>query len=191
MIDMDKAELAIADFLVAAGVDEGEHTRETPSRVARAWREALTGYEEDPAVHLRRQFEAPDDPGLVIVAGIRLVSTCAHHLLPITGHATVAYRPEPGNRVVGLSKLARVLHGYARRLQVQERIGYQVVEALRAELRPVGAACVITATHGCMAMRGVMEPHAVTTTHALAGQWRPEHPDVRAVLDEHNKNREG
>ncbi|MFD6198225.1 GTP cyclohydrolase 1 [Mycobacteroides salmoniphilum] len=185
MIDVEKVKSAITDLLLATGVGNDEHTEDTPGRVARAWAESLAGYDEDPAAHLRRRFPAPSDPGLVIVAGIRLVSTCAHHLLPITGVATVAYRPCTGSEVVGLSKLARVVHGYARRLQVQERIGYQVTTAVQEELSPVGAACFITAAHGCMEVRGVKEPASVTTTHAMSGQWVPGHPDVVAVLAEH------
>ncbi|RCV51918.1 GTP cyclohydrolase I [Marinitenerispora sediminis] len=188
MIDLDKVETAVTDLLLALGVDEGEHTQDTPRRVAKAWAETLSGYDDDPSRHLLRTFSAPHDPGLIIVTGIRLSSTCAHHLLPVTGTATVAYRPRPGDQIVGLSKLARVLHGYARRLQVQERIGHQVVTAVQDALAPVGSACVITAEHGCMAVRGVNEPATVTTTRALSGEWRPDHPDVRAVLAEHSGN---
>src|SRR5699024_2967068 len=84
---------AVAMFLDALGVDEGDHTADTPSRVAKAWRHLLSGYAEEPKQHLHKQFSAPENPGLVVVSGIRLASTCAHHLLPITGTATVAYRP--------------------------------------------------------------------------------------------------
>src|SRR5690606_15215668 len=127
----------------------------TPRRVAAMWAEVLAGYSQDPAEHLTVTFPAPPDPGLVVVAGIRVQSTCAHHLLPISGTATVAYRPGLGRRVVGLSKLARLVEGYSRRLQVQERLGHQVVDAIDRRLAPDGAACVITAEHGCMTLRGV------------------------------------
>ena len=189
MIDIDKAANAIADLLVALHVDEGDHTRNTPGRVAFALAEMLRGYDEDPLVYLRNPFSAPSDPGLIIVAGIRLTSLCAHHLLPITGTATVAYRPRPGDPIVGLSKLARVVSGYALRLQVQERIGHQVTTAIQETLRPLGSACVITAAHGCMALRGIGEPTAVTTTQSLAGDWTPGHPDVATVLAAHSANR--
>jgi GTP cyclohydrolase I len=175
---------AVADLLRALEIDD-PHTERTPDRVASMWHEVLAGYHEDPAVHLERTFPAPADPGLIIVAGIRVQSTCAHHLLPITGYATVAYRPHPGDRVVGLSKLARLFTGYARRLQVQERLGHQVASALEERLRPEGAACVITAEHGCMAHRGVMLPGTVTTTVAMAGDWTGDHPDGQTVLAEH------
>lgn len=170
----DPVAAAVADLLSALGVDEGAHTADTPRRVAAAWRDQLAGYAEDPRAHLKKTFPAPENPGLVVVSGLRLQSTCAHHLLPITGRATVAYRPRVGDPVVGLSKLSRLLDGYARRLQVQEQIGAQVVTAIQDVLDPVGSACVITAEHGCMSIRGVMEPGATTTTTALGGEWLNE-----------------
>jgi GTP cyclohydrolase I len=183
-MDPGRISAAVADLVAALEVDD-PHTVDTPARVARYWTETLGGYDEDPADHLKRTFPGPDDPGLIVVAGIRVNSTCAHHLLPIFGHATVAYRPQPGAEVVGLSKLARVVRGYARRLQVQERLGCQVASALQQRLDPVGAACLITAEHGCMTQRGLMDPGTVTTTVALSGDWRPGHPDVVAVRAEH------
>lgn len=167
--DLDGIEVAVKTMLDAFGVNEGDHTADTPRRVAKAWREQLAGYFEDPREHLYKRFSAPDDPGLVVVSGIAMKSTCAHHLLPFTGTATVAYRPSPGQEVVGLSKLARVLQGYARRLQVQERIGAQTVEAIRDVLTPSGAVVLITATHDCMRLRGVEDPEATTTTMAKTG----------------------
>ena len=101
MVDIDQAALAVKDLLQAFGVspDESDHLHETPERSAKAWGEILAGYREDPADHLSKTFTAPRDPGLVIVAGVRLQSMCAHHLLPFSGIATVAYRPSPGQRV--------------------------------------------------------------------------------------------
>lgn len=168
-MDMDAATAAVKMLLDAFGVNEGDHTADTPDRVARAWREQLSGYQEDPRTHLYKTFSAPEDPGLVVVSGIAMKSTCAHHLLPFTGRATVAYRPCPGQDVVGLSKLARVLQGYAKRLQVQERIGAQTAQAIRDVLKPSGAMVMITATHDCMRLRGVEDPEAVTTTMAKIG----------------------
>lgn len=190
-MDQDKAATAVRDLLTALGVDEGEHTANTPDRVAKAWATALDGYTVDPARHLAVTFPAPADPGLVVLSGIRVRSTCAHHLLPITGAATVAYRPAPGARLVGLSKLARVLGDYAARLQVQERLGYQVANTLQDVLQPEGAACVITAGHGCISLRGVEQPHSVTTTVATTGAWRVDidHPDIATVLAEHRASR--
>jgi GTP cyclohydrolase I len=183
-IDLDKVAAAVDGLLTALGVDEGDHTADTPRRVAKSWAHQLAGYAEDPAAHLERTFTAPSNPGLVIQTGIRVASTCAHHLLPITGYATVAYRPR-GNRVVGLSKLARLVDGYARRLQVQEQLGRQVTDALFRTLAPYGAGCLITATHGCMALRGVQSPGATTTTHAWAGGWQASDQEAQQVIAEH------
>jgi GTP cyclohydrolase I len=168
-VEQSDAELSVKHLLAALGVDEGDHTANTPARVAKAWHEMLWGYREDPAEHLQTTFSAPTNPGLVIVEGISMTSVCAHHMLPFSGWATVAYRPSPGQRIVGLSKLARVLHGYSARMQVQERIGAQTVDAIVAQLRPSGAICLITATHDCMRLRGVREPSAATTTEAKEG----------------------
>lgn len=168
-MNLADAELAVKHLLAALGVDEGDHTDNTPARVAKAWRDMLWGYRDNPADHLTTTFSAPANPGLVIVEGITLTSVCAHHMLPFTGWATVAYRPSPGQRIVGLSKLARVVAGYAARLQVQERIGAQTVEAINDRLRPSGVMCLITATHDCMRLRGVREPAAATTTQAREG----------------------
>jgi GTP cyclohydrolase I len=181
---------AVEAFLEALGVDEGDHTADTPARVAKAWKHMLGGYAEDPAIHLRKTFSAPGNPGLVVVAGIRLTSTCAHHLLPITGTATVAYRPRPGQEVVGLSKLSRLVEGYARRLQVQERIGNQVVSAIQEALNPMGAACFITAGHGCMTLRGVQQQNTETLTVASSGEWLVTgHPDMVEVSAMHRAAR--
>ncbi len=164
-------EKAVQQLLEALGMNEGEHTAKTPERVARAWREMLWGYGEVPEDHLDTDFPAPADPGLVVMHGISFASTCAHHLLPFSGRATVAYRPSPGQRVVGISKLARLFHGYAARLQIQERIGHQVAAGIMRKLNPSGAMCLITARHDCMRLRGVCEPHAETTTEARNGSW--------------------
>ena len=184
MIDMDAAEKAVADLLSAFGVDEGDHTERTPFRSAKAWRDILCGYNEDPAEHLNVTFSAPGDPGLIIVSGISMKSTCAHHLLPFTGVATVAYRPSPNQPIVGLSKLPRVLHGYARRLQVQERIGSQTVDAIIRKLAPSGAVVLITASHDCMRLRGIGEPEADTTTLAKSGHITDE--ELGFIRDSHN-----
>lgn len=178
MVDVDAAALAVKDLLGAFGVPEDDHTEGTPLRSAKAWADILSGYREDPAEHLDTTFSAPDDPGLVMVAGVQLQSMCAHHLLPFSGVATVAYRPSPGQRVVGLSKLSRVVQGYARRLQVQERIGADTVDAIMARLRPAGAVVIITAAHDCMRLRGVREPAAATTTIASKGLVLPHEWDA-------------
>lgn len=177
-MDLPAAAAAVAALLDALGVDEGEHTADTPNRVARSWAELLAGYDSDPALELETTFPAPPDPGLVVVAGIRLQSTCAHHLLPFTGTATVAYRPTEGARIVGLSKLSRVVAGYARRLQVQEQIGAQVAHAVMDKLHPGGVAVLITSTHQCMTLRGACDDGAVTTTVSLGGHLTPEDSDT-------------
>jgi len=172
-MEPNEAEQAIKLLLQALGVDEGEHTAGTPARVAQAWKEQLWGYDETPENYLTTTFPAPDDPGLIIQAGIDVQSTCAHHLLPILGHATIAYRPMRGQRIVGLSKLTRLVYGYCARLQVQERIGQQAVDGIMRVLEPAGAACLITAEHSCMRLRGVRSPASDTTTVATRGDLEP------------------
>lgn len=172
--DVDAAEQAVAQLLTAFGIDEGEHTARTPRRVAEAWSHMLAGYTQDPRRHLEVTFPAPDDPGLVVVHGINVSSTCAHHMLPIAGTATVAYRPAPGQRVVGLSKLSRLVQGYARRLQVQERLTEQVAAAIHEVLSPEGVTVIVTATHDCMRLRGVEETASETTTIARRGTLDPD-----------------
>jgi GTP cyclohydrolase IA len=184
-VEPEGAEIAIKLLLDSLGVDEGEHTAETPQRVARAWRQMLWGYNECPDDHLLKTFPGPEDPGLVVQSGIDIQSTCAHHLLPILGTATVAYRPKPGQRIVGLSKLARLTYGYAARLQVQERIGFQVADAIQRMLRPAGSIAVLTCTHDCMRIRGVRSPASVTTTEALRGELSES--DIALVRQLHSR----
>ena len=168
--DIPRAAAAITELLASFGVDVDDHTARTPERVALAWGDILSGYRESPAAHLGVTFSAPQNPGLVIARKVRIQSTCAHHLLPITGVATIAYRPRPGERVVGLSKLTRLADGYARRLQVQENITAQIVEAIQSELNPQWAACAITAEHGCMTLRGVRDACGDTLTYNETGE---------------------
>jgi GTP cyclohydrolase I len=182
-VEHNDAEQAIKLLLQALGVDEGEHTADTPARVAKSFKDQLWGYQETPEDYLQTTFPAPDDPGLIIQAGIDVQSTCAHHLLPILGRATVAYRPVCGQRIVGLSKLTRVVYAYSARLQVQERIGQQVVDTIMKSLRPAGAMAVITAEHACMRLRGVRSPSTETTTTARRGSLQPE--DIMLVHQLH------
>lgn len=169
-IKHEDAALAVKQLLLALGVDEGEHTAETPERVARAWADVLWGYLDEPDKHLEKTFPGPNDPGLVVQAGIDIQSTCAHHLLPFGGHATVAYRPNPGDRIVGLSKLTRVAYGYSARLQVQERIGWQVADAIDRKLAPQGVCVILTCVHDCIRLRGARSPASTTTTVAQRGE---------------------
>lgn len=175
------AEHAIRDLLEALHVPRDEHTADTPARVARAFCELLAGYTEDPADHLERTFPGPADGALVVLRGVRFTSLCAHHLLPFTGTATVAYVPEDGAPIVGLSKLARLVEGYARRLQTQEILGEQIRDALTARLKTQAAGVVITARHACMGIRGVRQPDAEMVTSSLAGLFRTD-PRARAEL---------
>ena len=168
-VDLDAAEVAAAGLLAALGADPGsEHLRETPRRVARAFAELLS----------RRPFAAttfPNDEGydeLVVVQGIPFQSLCMHHLLPFHGVAHVAYLP--GDRVVGLSKLARVVEYFSRELQIQERLTTQVADWLEVELDPKGAGIVIEAEHLCMSLRGVQKPGARTVTSALRGALKDD-----------------
>lgn len=187
---LDDMAAAVSYLLGAFGVDEGDHTADTPRRVAKAWAHMLAGYQEDPAKHLNRTFPAPDGPGPVVVSGIRLTSTCAHHLLPFVGTATVAYQPAPGKQIVGLSKLSRLVQGYSRRLQVQERIGTQVADAINDQLRPSWVVVVISASHQCMTLRGVEDPHAMTTTRTIRGSLVPD-ADLALVADAHRAAHQG
>lgn len=182
----DPAAEAVDDLLTALGVPRDEHTADTPGRVAKAYRELLAGYGEDPADHLDRQFPGPADAGVVAVTGVRFTSLCAHHMLPFSGRATVAYLPGPGEPIVGLSKLARVLEGYARRLQTQEVLGSQVADALVAKLAPLGAACIITSGHACMGIRGVRQADAVMTTSSLRGVFRTQDASRAELMTLHH-----
>lgn len=162
------------EFMRALGLDmDDEHLEETPARVMRSrFDEIFKGLNEDPREHLRRSFE--DDESLtdqfVIVDSIQVESMCAHHFLPFRGKAHVGYIPD--DKVVGLSKLARVTDGYARRPQVQERLTNQVADAVYEELEPTAVVVYIQAEHECMSCRGVMEPQSSTRTTALRGDAR-------------------
>lgn len=173
---------AIRTLIRWAGDDPGrEGLLDTPQRVARAWKEYCQGYDEDPAHHLGRGFEEVggyDD--IVLLNGIPFQSHCEHHMAPITGKASIAYLPK--DRVVGISKLARVLHGFASRLQVQERLTAQVADCIWDKLRPQGVAVVIEATHGCMTARGVRTPGVGMVTSRMMGVFRDDERSRQEVL---------
>lgn len=180
-VDELAAERAVADLLSAVGEDPArEGLRDTPSRVARAWKEILAGYQVDPRTYLKVTF-ASDHDDLVVVKDIPFHSMCEHHLLPFSGYAHIAYIPADG-RVVGLSKLARVVDGYANRLQLQERITNQVADAIEHALNPVGTGVMIEAEHMCMSIRGVRRPDALTTTIAGRGCFAPGQPQRQELL---------
>jgi GTP cyclohydrolase IA len=154
---------------------------DTPKRVARAWKEYCQGYEEDPGLHLSRTFdEVGGYDELVLLKDIPFQSHCEHHMAPIIGKASIAYMPH--NRVVGISKLARVLNGFSRRLQVQERLTAQVAQCIWDNLHPHGVAVVIEAQHGCMTGRGVRTPGVGMTTSRLLGCFLDDHRSRKEVL---------
>ena len=173
---------AIRTLIRWAGDDpEREGLFDTPRRVACAWREYARGYKEDPAVHLSRTFEEVGGyDEIVLLKNIPFQSHCEHHMAPIIGKASIAYLPN--NKVVGISKLARVLHGFARRLQVQERLTAQVADAIWQHLQPKGVAVVIEATHACMTARGVQTPGVMMTTSRMMGTFREDERSRREVL---------
>jgi GTP cyclohydrolase I len=154
---------------------------DTPKRVARAWLEYCQGYQDDPSLHLSRTFEEVGGyDELVLLKDIPFQSHCEHHMAPIVGKASIAYMPQ--NRVVGISKLARVLHGFAQRLQVQERLTAEVAQCIWDNLHPQGVAVVIEATHGCMTGRGVRTPGVAMTTSRLLGCFLDDHRSRKEVL---------
>jgi GTP cyclohydrolase I len=162
----------IRELLEAIGEDPSrEGLLETPRRVADMYVELFDGIESDPGEHLRVTFEVGHDE-MVMVRDIPFTSLCEHHLVPFVGHAHVAYLPSADGRIAGLSKLARLVEGYARRLQVQERMTTQLVEAMERELKPRGSIVVIEAEHFCMSMRGVKKDGMTTVTSAVRGVFR-------------------
>ncbi len=173
---------AVRTLIRWAGDDpEREGLVDTPLRVARAWREYAKGYDEDPCVHLSRTFdEVGGYDEIVLLKDIPFHSHCEHHLAPIIGKAAIAYLPR--NKVVGISKLARVLNGFARRLQVQERLTAQVADCIWEHLQPQGVAVVIEASHACMTARGVQTPGTMMTTSRMMGTFRSDERSRREVL---------
>ncbi len=158
-----------------------EGLRDTPKRVARAWKEYCTGYGEDPAIHLSRVFEEVGGyDELVLLKDIPFQSHCEHHMAPIIGKASIAYMPT--DRVVGISKLARVLHGFSRRLQVQERLTAEVARCIQENLKPHGVAVVIEASHSCMTARGVRTPGVTMVTSKLLGCFLDDNRSRKEVL---------
>ena len=173
---------AVRTLIRWAGDDpEREGLLDTPARVARAWREYARGYEEDPAAHLARTFhEVGGYDEIVLLRDIPFQSHCEHHMAPIIGKASIAYLPS--DKVVGISKLARVLHGFARRLQVQERLTAEVADCIWDNLEPKGVAVVIEASHACMTARGVGTPGVMMTTSRMMGIFRSDERSRREVL---------
>jgi GTP cyclohydrolase I len=170
--DEKRAEAAIRELLYAVGEDpDREGLRETPSRVARAYREIFSGLRQEPEDVLTTTFDLGHDE-MVLVKDIEVMSSCEHHLVPFVGVAHVGYIPAISGKITGLSKLARLVDVYARRPQVQERLTTQVADALMRILEPRGVIVVVECEHMCMTMRGVRKPGAKTITSAVRGQLR-------------------
>ncbi len=178
----DEVQDAIRTLIRWSGDDpQREGLLDTPARVGRAWKEYCQGYGSDPAIHLARQFEEVGGYNeLVLLKDIPFQSHCEHHLAPITGTAAIAYMPR--DKVVGISKLARVLHGFAERLQIQERLTAEVAQCIWDNLHPHGVAVVINAQHGCMTGRGVKTPGVSMITSRLLGCFLDDSRSRKEVL---------
>ena len=178
-VDLDRAEAAVRELLIAIGEDpERDGLKSTPRRVAKSYAEIFAGLMVDPDEVLETTFDEHHDE-LVLVKDIPLYSTCEHHLVPWHGTAAVGYIPGVDGRITGLSKLARVVDLYARRPQVQERLTSQVADAVMKKLQPRGVIVVVQAEHLCMAMRGIRKPGTTTMTSAVRGTMKAD-PRSRA-----------
>ena len=178
----DEAEAAVRTLLRWAGDDPGrEGLRDTPARVARAYEDWFSGYADDPVTFLQRTFEEVEGyDEMVVLRDIRFESHCEHHLAPIIGRAHVGYLPV--RKVVGISKLARVVDAYARRLQVQEKMNAQIANCIQQVLEPKGVAVVIEAAHQCMTTRGVHKPGVTMVTSTMIGAFREDARTRREFL---------
>ena len=178
----DEVAEAVRTILRWTGDDPNrEGLIDTPKRVARAWKEYCQGYGEDPAHHLSRIFEEVGGyDEIVLLKDIPFQSHCEHHMAPIIGKASIAYLPQ--DHVVGISKLARVLHAYARRLQVQERLTAEVADCIWNHLHPRGVAVVIEASHACMTARGVRTPGVAMVTSRMMGVFRDDERSRKEIL---------
>ncbi|MEK7995467.1 MAG: GTP cyclohydrolase I FolE [Planctomycetota bacterium] len=178
-VDADKIEKAVKDILVAVGEDtQREGLKRTPERVARMYAELLGGMYEDPDKHLRGVFTENYDE-IVLLRDIPFYSICEHHLMPFIGSAHVAYLP--CGMVLGVSKLARIVDCFARRLQTQERLTYQIADYIMTSLKPQGAAVVLEASHSCMTIRGIRKPGSSMVTSALRGIFKRD-PRTRSEV---------
>ncbi|HUB86151.1 MAG TPA: GTP cyclohydrolase I FolE [Rhizomicrobium sp.] len=178
----EEAERAVRTLLLWAGDDPArEGLRDTPARVARAFEDWFSGYGEDPESYLARTFEEVEGyDDMIVLKDIRFESHCEHHLAPIIGRAHVGYLPN--KKVVGISKLARVVEAYARRLQVQEKMNAQIAHTIDAVLQPKGVAVVIEAAHQCMTTRGVHKPGVSLVTSTMHGAFRDNEATRREFL---------
>lgn len=173
-VDTNRIEAAVLEILAALGEDpERDGLQKTPGRVARMYEELFAGFEENPADHLEVTFAADHDE-MVMVRDIPFASLCEHHMVPFMGRAHLAYIPGSDGRITGLSKLARLVDGYAKRLQVQERMTSQIADAIELALDPKGVLVVVEAEHLCMSMRGVKKSGTSTVTSAVRGLFRSD-----------------
>lgn len=181
-VDRPRIESAVKEILAAIGEDpQRDGLIDTPARVARMFEETCGGLHEEPERHLETVFDVDHDE-VIVVRDIPLYSICEHHLIPFFGRAHVGYIPQKGGPLTGLSKLARVVDGFARRPQVQERLTRQVADAMRDKLNAQGVIVVIEAEHLCMSMRGVQKPGAQTVTSAVHGVFRDNAASRAEVL---------
>ncbi len=173
-IDLERAEKAVRELLYAIGENpDRDGLQSTPKRVAAMCEEIFIGIDQDPSQHLEITFDAGHEE-MVMVKDIPFTSTCEHHLIPFLGKAHVAYIPSKEGKITGLSKLARLVEGYSRRLQVQERMTTQIADAIESILLPRGVLVVVEAEHLCMAMRGVKKSGTLTVTSAVRGVFRDD-----------------
>ncbi|MGE4220947.1 MAG: GTP cyclohydrolase I FolE [Alphaproteobacteria bacterium] len=181
-VDRTRAEKAVRDLLIWAGEDpDREGLLETPARVVRSFEEFFAGYKDNPVEMLERTFEETDGyDEMVVLRGIDFISHCEHHMVPIIGRAHVAYLPD--KRVVGISKLARVVDVYAKRLQIQERMTAQIANSVNTVLQPKGVAVVIEAEHQCMTTRGVQKSGVKMVTSRMLGSFRDDAKTRREFL---------
>jgi GTP cyclohydrolase IA len=178
-VDHDRIKRAVREILAAVGENpDREGLLETPDRVARMYAEIFSGLSSDPAVHLQKTFTQKHDE-MVLVKDIAFASCCEHHLLPFTGKAHIAYLPN--GRIVGLSKLARVVDAVSRRPQVQERMTEEIADLLMTHLKARGVGVIVEADHSCMTIRGVRKPGAMTITSSMRGGFL-DHPATRAEM---------
>jgi len=179
-IDTEKIRKAVREILLAVGEDtEREGLKATPERVARMYAELLGGMHEDPKRHLRSVFTEIYDE-IVVLRDIPFYSICEHHLMPFIGSAHVAYLPS--GAVLGVSKLARIVDCFARRLQTQERLTYQIADFIMDSLKPQGVTVVLEASHSCMTIRGIKKPGSVMVTSALRGIFKRDPKSRNEVL---------
>jgi GTP cyclohydrolase I len=168
-VDLPRIEAAVREILLAIGEDpDRDGLRSTPKRVAKMYAETCSGLHENPERHLKVVFDADHDE-MVLVRDIPIYSLCEHHLVPFFGHAHIAYIPNAGGYITGLSKLARLADGFAKRPQVQERLTTQIANAVEQALKPRAVLVVVEAEHLCMGMRGVRKPGSSTVTSAVRG----------------------